>query len=131
MSVRRRTPGPGPLPRDPEPAPVVSPGAPNALSAAIRTWPFTASLLAALLLVLHGRYLLWPFVSDDLVFADASRKPAQLFSTFHQYSNYFRPIGRELYFYVGHVLAGRHPLPYHVVNFVVLLGVVLLVAALA
>src|SRR5690349_22141117 len=63
----------------------------------VATWALAAVLLGTLLLVLHGRYLRWPFVSDDLVFADASREPGQLFSTFHQYSNYFRPIGRELY----------------------------------
>ena len=132
MSARRRTPGPGPLPRNLEPGAVASPGAPDGRTAAIRGWwSLAAVLLASLLLALHGRYLLWPFVSDDLVFADASRKFAQLFSTFHQYSNYFRPVGRELYFFAGHALAGSHPLPYHVVNFLVLLGIVLLVVALA
>src|ERR1041385_1814960 len=96
-----------------------------------RAWLPDAALLAALLLVLHGRYLLWPFISDDFVFLDASRGIGQLFSSFDFYSNYFRPIGRELSFLLGHALAGHHPLPFHVLNFLVLLGVVLLVVALA
>ena len=100
-------------------------------SASRRAWTIIAALLATLLLVLHGRYLRWPFVSDDFVFLDASRRIGQLFSSFDVYSNYFRPIGRELYFFLGHLLAGDHPLPYHVVNFLVLLAVVLLVAGLA
>ena len=130
MSVRPRRPSRRDLRRDPQAAPASS-AAPGARAIAFRTWSLAAALLGSLLLALHGRFLLWPFVSDDLVFADASRKPGQLFSTFHQYSNYFRPIGRELYFFAGHALAGNHPLPYHVVNLLVLLGIALLVAALA
>jgi hypothetical protein len=97
----------------------------------LRSWALPASLLAALLLILHGRFLLWPFVSDDFVFLAASRRIGQLFTSFDVYSNYFRPIGRELYFFAGHLLAGNHPLPYHVFNFLVLLGVALLVAGFA
>jgi tetratricopeptide (TPR) repeat protein len=103
----------------------------SAWPAESRFWALAAALLAALLLLLHGRYLAWPFVSDDFVFLDASRHPGQLFSTFHQYSNYFRPVGRELFFFVGHLLAGNHPLAYHVFNYTVLLGILLLVVALA
>jgi hypothetical protein len=87
-------------------------------------------LLAALLLVLHGGALRWPFVSDDFVFLDASRDVRQLFTSFDDYSNYFRPIGRELYFFVGHLLARNDPLPWHVFNFLVLLGIVAMVVAL-
>ena len=105
--------------------------APDARRPAAFPWALAAGLLAVLLLVLHGRYLAWPFISDDFAFLDASRRLDQLFSSFHLYSNYFRPVGRELYFFVGHALAGYRPLPYHVANFLVLLGVVLLVVALA
>jgi len=114
-----------PIEASPAPAPARARGASG------RAWLLDAALLAALLLVLHGRYLLWPFLSDDFVFLDASRGIGQLFSSFDVYSNYFRPIGRELYFLLGHALAGNHPLPFHVLNFLVLLGVVLLVVALA
>ena len=104
---------------------------PETRSVTPRAWAITAALLAALLLVLHGRYLLWPFISDDFVFLDASRRIGQLFSSFDVYSNYFRPIGRELYFLAGYAIAGHHPLAFHVFNFLVLLGVTLLVMALA
>jgi tetratricopeptide (TPR) repeat protein len=108
-----------------------APAVPGAWPGEGRFWALAAALLGALLLVLHGRYLAWPFVSDDFVFVDASRHLGQLFSTFHQYSNYFRPVGRELYFFAGHLLAGNHPLAYHVFNYIVLLGILLLVVALA
>src|SRR5690348_4670874 len=107
MSVRPRRPGREGPPRESEA------GSTTAWPGIRSTWALAAAMLASLLLVLHGRYLLWPFVSDDIVFVDASRQPGQLFSTFHQYSNYFRPVGRELYFFAGHLLAGHHPLPYH------------------
>jgi hypothetical protein len=103
---------------------------PGARLRAIRPWALAAGLFGGLLLVLHGRFLLWPFISDDFVFLDASRRLDQLFSPFDVYKNYFRPVGRELYFYVGYKLAGYHPLPYHVFNFLVLLAVVLLVVGL-
>ena len=103
---------------------------PGARRATLRSWALAAFLFAALLLALHGRYLEWPFVSDDFVFLDASRRIGQLFTSFDVYSNYFRPIGRELYFLVGYSLAGHHPLPYHAFNFLVLLAVALLVAGL-
>jgi tetratricopeptide (TPR) repeat protein len=93
-------------------------------------WALVLTLLAALLLVLHGDALTWPFVSDDLVFLDASREFRQLFSSFDVYSNYFRPIGRELYFFVGYLLARNDPFPYHAFNFLVLLGIVVGVVGL-
>lgn len=95
-----------------------------------REWSFVSAAFAALLLILHGPALLWPFVSDDFVFLDASRDVRQLFSSFDVYSNYFRPIGRELYFFAGHLLARNDPFPYHVFNFLVLLAIVVLVVAL-
>lgn len=105
-------------------------GTPGPRLLALRPWAIAAGLLGALLLVLHGRFLAWPFISDDFVFLDASRRLDQLFSSFDVYRNYFRPIGRELYFFAGHAVAGYRPLPYHLFNFLVLLAVVLLVVGL-
>jgi hypothetical protein len=116
--------------RTPHTASEAAPAAPRDGPRALVPWALATALLAALLLVLHGRYLKWPFVSDDFVFLDASRRVGQMFSSFSLYSNYFRPIGRELYFFAGHLVAGYHPFPYHAVNFLLLLGVVLLVIGL-
>ena len=95
-----------------------------------RLWLLAVLLLAGLLLALHGGVLGWPFVSDDFVFLTASRHPAQLFTSFDVYSNYFRPISRELYFFVGQLLAGNHPLPYHLFNFVLLLTIIAMLVRL-
>ena len=127
MAPKRRG---GERTRDPVAA-TPTPTPPDTRSDAWRAWAIPAALLALLLLVLHGRYLLWPFLSDDFVFLDASRRIGQLFSSFDVYSNYFRPIGRELYFLIGYAIAGHHPLPFHIFNFLVLLCVTLLVVALA
>ena len=89
-----------------------------------------STTLAALLLVLHGQVLRWPFLSDDFIFLDASREVGRLFTSFDDHSNYFRPIGRELYFLLGHRLAGNDPLPWHLFNFAVLSAIVGLVVAL-
>jgi tetratricopeptide (TPR) repeat protein len=91
---------------------------------------FAGLLIAGLLLALNADVLGWPFVSDDFVFLAASRQLTQLFTSFDVYSNYFRPIGREAYFYVGHLLAGDHPLPFHLVNFAILLAIIALTVRL-
>src|SRR5689334_6616873 len=91
-------------------APAPSPAkAPTLALTGPREWAVVSAAFAALLLILHGPALLWPFVSDDFVFLDASRDLRQLFSSFDVYSNYFRPIGRELYFFAGHLLARNDP----------------------
>jgi len=87
-------------------------------------------LLGALLLALHGGVLRWPFLSDDFIFLSASRSLSQLFSSFDQFPNYFRPIGRELYFFLGHQLFGNRPLPFHLLNFAILWSIVVLVVLL-
>ena len=87
-------------------------------------------LLGSLLLTLHGSVIRWPFLSDDFIFLSHSRSVGQLFSAFDQFPNYFRPIGRELYFFAGHALFGNRPLPFHLLNFTLLLGIVALVVAL-
>jgi tetratricopeptide (TPR) repeat protein len=87
-------------------------------------------LLGGLLLALNGSVLGWPFLSDDFIFLSTSRSIAQLFSSFDQFPNYFRPIGRELYFFLGYKVAGTHPLPFHLANFAILLAIVALLVSL-
>jgi tetratricopeptide (TPR) repeat protein len=84
------------------------------------------------LLALHGAALRFPFLADDYFFYDETRpgsgwNPAEAISLTE---NYFRPIGRELYFYVLSRVFGPHPFLFHLFNFVVLLACVGLVFAL-
>ncbi len=85
-------------------------------------------LLAGCLLALHGPVLRWPFISDDYIFLSRSRRLGDLFSAFIAVPNYFRPVGRELYFFAGYHVFGNHPLAFHLLNFgllVLTLGLVL------
>src|SRR5262249_41511704 len=45
--------------------------------------------------------------------------------------NYFRPVGRELYFYAVSRIAGHEPLAYRVVNLGILAAIIAMVVALA
>jgi Tetratricopeptide repeat len=87
----------------------------------------------ALLLLLHGYTLRWPFISDDYIFIQQTRSGSldKLFLGFTIAQNYFRPLGRELYFYAGWKLLGNHPFAFRVLNLAILLAIVALVFVLA
>jgi hypothetical protein len=74
--------------------------------------------LAALGLALYGRGFTVGLVGDDYTLLDAAlREPLlDLLSGRHGILGYYRPISRELYFYVLGHLAGGAALVYHVVN---------------
>ncbi|TMQ52444.1 MAG: hypothetical protein E6K73_02845 [Candidatus Eisenbacteria bacterium] len=88
-------------------------------------------LVAASLALLHGYVLRWPFVSDDYVFLAGIQKGSlrNLYGAFEVVQNYFRPVGRELYFLALSRVAGFDPLVFHLFNFGVLLAVMGLVLA--
>lgn len=96
----------------------------------VEPWLIAIGALLALVLLLHGRVLTWPFLSDDFVFLSASQSLGQLFRSFDQFPNYFRPVGRELYFLTGHALAGNRPLPFHLVNLGLFAAILVLVVGL-
>src|SRR5690242_15232779 len=91
-----------------------------------------AALVAAVLLSLHGRVLRYPFISDDYVFLYEVRhaSPVALFDARGVTRNYYRPLGREVYFRAVSAVAGESPRAFHVLGFVFLLGVVGAVTAL-
>ena len=97
-----------------------------------RAWIPFLLLPTALLLALHGYVLRFPFISDDYVFICGTWAGSlrNLFGAFHTVQNYFRPLGRELYFGALSLVAGNHPLAFHLINFAVLLATVALVMAL-
>jgi hypothetical protein len=91
------------------------------------------ALLAGTLLALHGYVLRFPFISDDYVFLSDTWRGSwkNLYGAFNTVQNYFRPLGRELYFFGLSRIAGNHPLPFRLFNFAVLITIVLLVIRLA
>jgi tetratricopeptide (TPR) repeat protein len=91
------------------------------------------ALFAGVLLALHGLALRFPFLADDYFFYDETRpgsgwNPAEAISLTE---NYFRPVGRELYFFVLSRVFGPRPLLFHLFNLAVLLACVGLVFVLA
>lgn len=129
--MRRSSPAPKRDRARPTPVREAAPATPTpAPRPGSRTWVIAGACLAALLLLLHGSVLLWSFVSDDFVFLAASRDVGRLFTSFDVYSNYFRPIGRELYFLAGWMIAGNRPLPWHLFNFATLVAAVVMVVHL-
>src|SRR5439155_101384 len=122
--------------------PRAAPGAPRGMassppappeSRARRLAPAALALIlvAASLALLHGYVLRWPFVSDDYVFLAGIQKGSlrNLYGAFEVVQNYFRPVGRELYFLALSRVAGFDPLVFHLFNFGVLLAVMGLVLA--
>jgi tetratricopeptide (TPR) repeat protein len=91
------------------------------------------ALFAGVLLALQGGALRFPFLADDYFFYDETR-PGSGWNPIEAISlteNYFRPVGRELYFFVLSRLFGPRPLLFHLFNFALLLACVGLVLALA
>ncbi len=101
------------------------------LGAGSQPWVLLAAL--ALFLVLqHGAALRAPFFSDDYMFFDKVRG-ASLLSLFAPRGlayGWYRPVSRELHFWVFSRLFGLHPLPYHLVSFALWLAVMGLYGAL-
>jgi tetratricopeptide (TPR) repeat protein len=91
------------------------------------------ALFGGVLLALHGAVLRFPFLADDYFFYDETRpgsgwNPAEAIALTE---NYFRPIGRELYFFVLSRVFGPQPFLFHLFNLAVLLACIGLVFALA
>ncbi len=91
------------------------------------------ALVAGLLASLHATVWNYPFMLDDYAFyEDASlAEPASLLLGSPSTNNYYRPLGRELYFAFGRALFGPNPAAFRVVNFALLIAIVLGVMALA
>ncbi len=79
-----------------------------------------------MLLLLHGRVLRYPFISDDYIFLYETRegRPESLLLAFNVVQNYYRPLGRELFFFVGRIVLGTDPFLFRLVNLGLLLGII-------
>jgi len=94
---------------------------------ALPPWIVCALILTAAI-VIHAESLTAPFFSDDYLFLDQVRDrslPETLTSP-DPLGNFFRPVGRQLYFWSLANLGGESPLVFHMAN----LALYLLVLAL-
>jgi hypothetical protein len=75
-------------------------------------------LILATGLLLHVSDLTAPFFGDDYVFLDhvRFRSFTQAVFSADPLGNYFRPVGRQLYFWVNAVLSNESPVLFHAVN---------------
>jgi tetratricopeptide (TPR) repeat protein len=90
------------------------------------------ALLVATLIALHGHVLRWPFISDDYVFLSDTWRGSwkNLFGAFNTVQNYFRPLGREIYFFVLSLVGGNDPRVFRFFNLAVLVAMIGMVIAL-
>lgn len=91
--------------------------------------------LAVAFLALTGLY--WdaihtPFLNDDFLFLEEARTRSlsASLSDLGSLGNYFRPLSRQIYFAVLTPIANGHPLVFHLVNYALFLGALVLVADL-
>ena len=90
-----------------------------------------AAAIAAVLV--HMRSLGAPFFADDWLFLDQVRfrSLAQVLSSPDPLGNWFRPLGRQLWFWALAHLSGESPLVFHVANLATFVAAVVLLALLA
>src|SRR5215475_12541346 len=112
---------------------VTRPSSPEAPARSGWAAAWACALFGGVVLALHGAALRFPFMADDYFFYDETRpgsgwNPAEAIALTE---NYFRPVGRELYFFVLSRVFGPRPFLFHLFNLLVLFACVGLVFALA
>lgn len=85
-------------------------------------------LFGALTVILHPQILSLPFLNDDYIFLDKAIRHgfdsvlSRDSPTFHWY----RPLSRELHYFVLHAIAGSRPLAFHLTSLVLWLTIIAL-----
>ena len=100
---------------------------------ALRRSPwYAAALFVAGLLALYASALAVGFQNDDYLFLEQARRYGMLGAFEHPsgLANYFRPLSREAWFALVSPLSGAQPLGFHVAQFIVFVGALLLLADL-
>src|ERR1051325_7059049 len=89
--------------------------------------PFALGVLAAAVaaILTHAASLTAPFFADDWLFLD------QVLASPDPLGNYFRPLGRQVWFWLLVHVGGERPLVFHVANLACLVAAVVLLALLA
>ena len=97
--------------------------------------PFALGVLAAAVaaILTHAASLTAPFFADDWLFLDQVRfrSLAQVLASPDPLGNYFRPLGRQVWFWLLVHVGGERPLVFHVANLACLVAAVVLLALLA
>ncbi|HKQ57269.1 MAG TPA: hypothetical protein VJY35_05330 [Candidatus Eisenbacteria bacterium] len=89
------------------------------------------AVLALILLgatMLHWTALRLSFFADDFLFLQQvrGRSPLSVLALPDAIGNFFRPVGRQLYFWTLGTLSGESPLAFHVANLILFLGLIAL-----
>src|SRR6185503_9630936 len=107
----------------------LAPGASSRVTK-LPTWSLPSGVVLGLILVgaaiLHWGAVRLPFFADDYLFLEQARGrslPATLMSP-DVIGNFFRPVGRQLYFWVLAHPFGEAPAAAHAANLVLFLGIV-------
>ncbi len=100
----------------------------------MRKHGFTLGLCAAAgaALLVHMRSLRAPFFADDWLFLDQVRfrSFAQVLASPDPLGNFFRPLGRQVWFWLLANLSGESPLVFHAANLLCFVAAVVLLALL-
>jgi hypothetical protein len=89
---------------------------------------FVLALIFLGVALLHAGALRLPFFADDYLFLEQVRGRSLIaaLTAPDAINNFFRPVGRQLYFWLFAHLAGESPRAFHAVNLVLFLGIVAL-----
>src|SRR6185503_15758159 len=116
--MKRRT-----APRERPPSKAIAPSKPIVI-------PPGAALALILLgaTMLHWTALRLPFFADDFLFLQQvrGRSPLNALALPDAIGNFFRPVGRQLYFWILGTLSGESPFAFHLANLVLFLGLIAL-----
>src|SRR5215831_11144109 len=98
-----------------------------------RSFAYAVAALAIAAVVTHVRSFAAPFFADDWLFLDQVRfrSLARVLGSPDPIGNYFRPLGRQVWFWTLARLGGESPFVFHLANLLCLVGAVILLAVLA
>ncbi len=93
---------------------------------------FVLALIFLGVALLHAGALRLPFFADDYLFLEQvrGRSPIAALTAPDAISNFFRPVGRQLYFWLLAHLTGESPRAFHAANLVLFLGIIALLFAI-
>src|SRR5215831_2034183 len=98
-----------------------------------RSFAYAVAALAIAAVVTHVRSFAAPFFADDWLFLDQVRfrSLAHVLASPDPIGNYFRPLGRQVWFWVLARVGGESAFVFHAANLLCLVAAVVLLAVLA
>src|SRR5881396_3702685 len=114
-------------------APMAGSDPPDARASGRPAFELSVAVAALVALLTHVRSLGAPFFADDWLFLDQVRHRSlgELLVSPDPLGNFFRPLGRQLWFWVLAHTTGESPFAFHAANLVCLMASVVLLAFLA